>query len=188
MVNIKGTKRVFSTYDMVFVGVMSAAVFVSNFLSIQLGEVSRIHFGNVFCVLAGLLLGSLRGGLCGGIGSFFYDLCNPLFVAEAPITFLMKFVLGAVVGSVSHAGKERTHTKNLLGALSGSLCYVVLYLGKNFIQQYFLIKNPMSTTLTLLVTKGTASLINAGIAVVVAMLLFPIVEKILSRSGALKKL
>ena len=75
------------------VGLMSAVAFVSNFLSIPIGDVSRVHFGNVFCVLSGLLLGPLGGGLCGGIGAFLYDFTNPLYADEAVITFCMKFVV-----------------------------------------------------------------------------------------------
>ena len=54
-------KRKFNTYDIVLVGVMSAVVFAANFLSIPIGDVTRIHFGNVFCVLSGILLGAVRG-------------------------------------------------------------------------------------------------------------------------------
>ena len=60
-----------STRRLTLVGVMAAFCFLSNYLSIPIGDVSRIHFGNVFCVLSGLLLGPVAGGLCGGIGAFF---------------------------------------------------------------------------------------------------------------------
>lgn len=183
-------KQKFGTYDIVFIGVMSAVVFISNFFSIQMGDVTRIHFGNVFCVLSGLLLGALSGGLCAGIGSFFYDLCNPIFAQEAFITFLTKFALGAVAGFISHRGgsRGRNKTLNLLGALAGSITYVILYLAKNFIKEYFIIKNPMNTVLTLLATKGAVSLINAVIAVVVALLLLPVFQKALERSGLGRRL
>lgn len=183
-------KSRFGTYDIVFIGVMSAVVFAANFLSIPLGDVSRIHFGNVFCVLSGLLLGPVSGGLCAGLGSFFYDLCNPLFAAEAPITFLMKFALGGIAGFISHLGGRRGKDLafNIAGSVAGSLGYVVLYLCKNFITQYFLIKNPLPTVWALLFTKGMASLINATIAVVVAVLICPVFHQVIARSGIGDKL
>lgn len=183
-------KSRFGTYDIVFIGVMSAVVFAANFLSIPLGDVTRLHFGNVFCVLSGLLLGPLSGGLCAGLGSFFYDLCNPLYAAEAPITFLMKFILGAVAGLISHLGGRRGRALpfNIAGSVAGSLSYVVVYLLKNFINQYFLLKNPMDTVWALLITKGTVSLLNAVIAVVVAVLICPVFHQVVERSGLGAKL
>lgn len=180
----KNTKR-FTTYDLVFIGVMSAVVFVANFFSIPIGTISRIHFGNVFCVLSGLLLGGVPGGLCAGIGSFFYDLTNPLYASGALITFSMKFVLGFLAGSISHRKGlgGRSFAWNVTGAVAGSLTYVLLYLLKNFIEEYFLIKNPIDTVFALMITKGGASLINGIIAVVVAVALAPLFQKALEKSG-----
>ncbi len=183
-------ERRLGTYDIVFIGVMSAVVFAANFLSIPIGTISRIHFGNVFCVLSGLLLGAVPGGLCAGIGGFFYDLMNPLYASEALITFAMKFVIGFLAGLISHrAGRGgKSFVWNLVGAAGGSVAYVALYLGKNFIKEYFLIKNPIETVWALMVTKGTASLLNAVIAVVVAMALLPLFQQALVRSGLGKRL
>lgn len=186
----KGGAKKFGTYDIVMVGVLSAVVFVSNFLSIPIGDITRIHFGNVFCVLSGLLLGSLRGGLCAGIGSFFYDLCNPLYASEALITFCMKFVMGFTAGAVSHMGgrKGEKFSANLTGAISGSAAYIIVYLVKNFIREYWLIKNPIDTVFALLLTKGATSVLNAIIAVCVAMLLAPALRSVLKRSRIWEKL
>ncbi len=76
-------------YRLCAIGVLSAMVFVANFFSIPLPFEARVHFGNVFCVLSGLLLGPVSGGLCAGLGGFFYDLTNPIYAAGAPVTFLM---------------------------------------------------------------------------------------------------
>lgn len=183
-------KRKFNTYDIVLVGVMSAVVFAANFLSIPIGDVTRIHFGNVFCVLSGILLGAVRGGLCAGLGGFFYDLTNPLYAAEAPLTFIMKFVIGFFAGLIANRGgrQGKKMGSNILGACVGSVSYIVLYLVKNFIEQYFLIKNPMPTVMALLATKASASLLNAVLAVVVAVLLAPAFHTVLERSGIWRKI
>ena len=177
-------------YDIVFIGVMSAVVFVSNFLSIPIGDVTRIHFGNVFCVLSGLLLGGIKGGLCAGIGSFFYDLTNPFYIAESPITFLFKFVIGFFAGTISHSGDRggKNIIFNIIGSVTGSVAYVILYLCKNFIEEFYLIKNPIETVMTKMIMKGSASLINGMIAVVIAVILAPIFIKVIEKSGFGKKL
>lgn len=163
-------------YRTAAIGVLSAMVFAANFLSIPIGDITRIHFGNVFCVLSGLLLGPISGGLCAGLGGFFYDLFNPLYAAEAPITFAMKFVLGALVGVIAHSGKSygTNRTKNIIGAVVGSLGYVVVYLFKNFINEFYFLRNPIETVTTKLIIKGTSSIVNGMTAVIVALILLPI--------------
>lgn len=167
------------TRRIALIGLMAAFCFLSNYLSVPIGDISRIHFGNVFCVLSGLLLGPVSGGLCAGIGAFFYDLTNPLYAAEAPITFLMKFALACVVGLVSRAGgaKGERLWQNILAACAGSLTYVALYLAKSFIKEYWYLKNPIETVLVKLTTKGISSLTNAAIAVVFAMILLPVFRR-----------
>lgn len=183
-------RRRFGTYDIVLIGVMSAVVFAANFISIQLGEVTRIHFGNVFCVLSGLLFGPVAGGLCAGIGSMFYDFFNPLYASEALITFVLKFALGFFAGLISHLGgrKGKCLSFNIAGAITGSVVYLILYLAKNFIHEYFLLKNPMDTVIVLMITKCIASTLNAIIAVIFALLLAPVFRIVLESSGFSKRL
>ncbi|MEA5136407.1 MAG: ECF transporter S component [Candidatus Fimivivens sp.] len=177
-------------YRIAAIGVLSAMVFAANFLSIPIGDITRIHFGNVFCVLSGLLLGPISGGLCAGLGGFFYDLFNPLYAAEAPITFAMKFVLGALVGVIAHSGKSygTNRTKNIIGAVVGSLGYVVVYLFKNFINEFYFLRNPIETVTTKLIIKGTSSIVNGMTAVIVALILLPIFSRAMKTSGIYQKL
>ena len=177
-------------YRIAAIGVLTAMVFAANFLSIPIGDITRIHFGNVFCVLSGLLLGPISGGLCAGLGGFFYDLFNPLYAAEAPITFLIKFVLGALVGVIAHSGKSfgQNRVKNIVGAVVGSLGYVVVYLFKNFIYEYYLLRNPLETVTTKLAIKGASSLVNGMTAVIVALILLPVFTRAMQTSGIYQKL
>ena len=63
-----------SIYKIVTVGLLGALVFVSNYLSfpipVPVGDISRIHLGNAFCLLAGFVMGPIGGGLASGIGAF----------------------------------------------------------------------------------------------------------------------
>ena len=177
-------------YRISAIGVLSALVFVANFLSIPIGDISRIHFGNVFCVLSGLLIGPIGGGVAAGLGGFFYDLLNPLYAAEAPITFAIKFILGFLVGAIAHSGKSygQNPVKNIIGAVVGSGGYVVVYLLKNFINEYYVLRNPIETVTAKLIIKGTSSTVNAIIAVVVALVLLPVFVKAMKASGISTKL
>ena len=54
-----------SIYKIVTVGLLGALVFVSNYLSfpipVPVGDISRIHLGNAFCLLAGFVMGPIGG-------------------------------------------------------------------------------------------------------------------------------
>ena len=72
-------------------------------IDIPLGAGSTaFHLGNVFCVLAALLLGGLRGGMAGAIGLTIADLSLPQYMIGAPKTFLLKLGIGLVTGLVAH--------------------------------------------------------------------------------------
>ena len=72
---------------------------------VTVGDISRIHLGNAFCLLAGFVMGPIGGGLASGIGAMLYDLTNPAYIASAPFTFVFKFLLAAVCGLIAHKGK-----------------------------------------------------------------------------------
>ena len=182
--------RKINTYTIAAIGMMSAFAFVSNYISIPIGDITRIHLGNGICALSGLLLGPLAGGFCGGIGAFLYDLTNPLYAAEAPITFLMKFVIGFFAGLIANKAKERSKRSlvNFAAVSVGSLSYVVVYLLKTFIMQYYLLKNPMETVMVKMATKAAASMVNAVNAVIVAMILYPVFVSAMKRSGIMDKI
>ena len=64
-----GERRETRVRSLVAVGILSALVFVFSWVQVPFGDVARIHLGNGFCALAGLLFGPVTGGLASGIGS-----------------------------------------------------------------------------------------------------------------------
>lgn len=182
-----------SVYKIAMVGVFAALVFVSNMISIPIpvaiGDVSRIHLGNIFCLLSGFVLGPVGGGLAAGIGSALYDVTNPAYIASAPFTFAFKFLLAAVCGWVAYAkGSEgANHRLNICAAAAGSVTYMILYLGKAFIQG-LLIGSELGAVLTAVATKAATSSINAVIAVVVSVPLCAVVRTALKKSHLLEKM
>ena len=62
-------------------GLLSALVFLFSWVQIPIGDVARLHLGNVFCALSGLLFGPLVGGIASGFGSMLFDFTNPAYIA-----------------------------------------------------------------------------------------------------------
>lgn len=170
------TEKNINVQKLAVIGLMSALVYVATNFRIDiptpLGK-TMLHFGNVMCLLAGLLFGGPIGGLAAGIGSAFFDLLDPVFAPGFMITFVMKFFLGFTAGTIAHSRGAKGENKrlNLIGAISGALLYVLLYVSKTFITSYFIIGEHLSAVLSVTILKGSVSLVNAIIAVVVSLVL-----------------
>lgn len=165
------SKKIFAITS---IALMAALVFVSSQISINIPLAAgntRLHMGNVFCLLSGLILGPIGGGLAAGIGSFLFDLTNPLYISSAPFTFAFKFLLACVCGLIAytHGNDGLSIRFNLLGGILGSFTYVFLYLTKGLLENLLFLGTEMETALIMTTQKAAVSSINAVIAVVVAI-------------------
>ena len=96
-----------SLKKLVFAGIFAALTYiVFTFLSIPIptiaGDKVTVHLGNAFCVLGALILGSFYGGAGGALGLTIADLMDPVYIVQAPITFVIKFLMGILVGTIAH--------------------------------------------------------------------------------------
>lgn len=170
--------------SIIAVGLMAALCFVGNYMQIKIPNgvlITRIHFGNSMCLLAGLLFGGLNGGLASGIGAGLYDLFDPVYIVSAPFTFLSKFAMGFVTGTLSKSNRRlKSETAHVLvAAIVGQIVYIVCYLTKTFVSQLILgytVETALTATLTNLIT----SCVNAVIAVSVSVPLYFALRKPLS--------
>lgn len=169
------------TKKITIVGLLTALVFVSNYISIPIPTgfgVTRVHIANGICILAAMLVGPLWGGLAAGLGSMFYDFTNPAYIAGSPITFIFKFTMAAVAGLIVHSkgAKAKDSTKNIIGTVVGALTYVCLYLIKSYITQRYVAGIPHEAVMVTVKTKAAASLANAAIGVIIALVLNKILK------------
>lgn len=184
--------RTFNLHTLVLVGVLSALVFalssVEILIPLSIGEGTRIHFGNIMCLLSGVLFGPLVGGLAAGFGSMIYDLTHPLYISEFWITFLTKFAMGAITGLLGKnvLAKAPGAPRALLAGLGGQLSYLVLYLGKTAIQQRFVNGIPWNGVTLVLISKLVVSGFNGLVAVACCTLLAPPLALALDKTGMFK--
>lgn len=166
------------------IGVMAAVVFVSSQIQIPIPAglgVTRVHIGNGFCLLCGLLLGPVLGGLSAGIGSAFFDILNPIYITSAPFTFIFKFLMAFVCGKIAWSKEKEAEDfkANLIGSIIGALVYIVLYLSKSYIKDVFVRGLPQQGAIAAIFTRGFASLSNAIIGVIIAIILEKVLKPIL---------
>ena len=187
------------TRAIVTVALMAALVLVFSYIQIiiptPLGK-TRLHLGNVMCLLAALLFGKTKGGLAAGLGSMFFDLFDPVYLPECWITFIMKFTMAFVCGAIAHSGakaaevsggKKRASARQIIGAVCGALSYVALYVGKTFVVERLVKGYELETVLVTMTTKGTVSLVNALIAVAASLLLAAALRPALKKAGLADK-
>ncbi len=192
------------TRNIVTVGLMAALVFIFTYIHIDiptpLGK-CMLHLGNVMCILGAFLFGKRKGALAAGIGSMFYDLFDPAFIAQCWITFIMKFAMAYVAGAIAEGGKRAAAqsaqadakknprlARTIVAAVCGAVTYVTLYLSKTFIINYLIYGYELETVLATMVTKGTTSLVNALIAVTASVVLNAAIRPALEKANLVDKL
>ena len=170
---------------LVFAAVLAAMVYVVTLFRFPLLG-SKVHFANAVCLLCGLLLGPVQGGLAAGLGSFLYDLT--LYnegILNLLITFVSKFAMAWVTGMLFHAfGEKRNRPLQLIiASICGALSYVALYMVKTAVYGAI-----AGNAMAAVVSKFPASIINAGVAIVAAPLFYLAVRPALRSAGILKQL
>ena len=178
-------------FIMAFVGVMAAAAFVSNFLSIPFGT-SRVHLGNSIALLAGMLFGGPLGALASGLGSALFDVvygfADPVAggavppIAEAVVTFMNKGLMALACGVIVNDRKNRLSRDIIIyiGAIVGACLYVALFLIKTNLYSLAFTPDLLQAVVP---ARALTSTINAVIAVLLAPFLFAVLKPALEKTG-----
>ncbi|WP_130837282.1 ECF transporter S component [Lachnoclostridium sp. Marseille-P6806] len=178
----------------VFAGVFAALTFiVFTFLSIRIptpggGQVS-VQLGNVFVVLGALFLGGYYGGIAGALGLTIADLVDPAYIAEAPITFIIKLLLGLIVGVIAHrlghitreSDKGKVMRWVIIASAAGLLYNVVFDPTLRYFYKILILGKPMAEVSFAI--NFAVTLVNAAASLVVVILLYWALRVPLRRAG-----
>ena len=148
-------------------------------------EKASFHFGNVFCVLAALLLGGYWGGLAGAVGMTIGDLTTS-YVTSAPKTFLLKLCIGLIVGLVAHKIFKlcRSHSAKYVTGVTilASVCGMADPLVGYFYKTY-LFGVPQDITAILVKISALTTSVNAVVAVIAASVIYLALRPALQKAG-----
>ncbi len=178
--------------------ILAALCFITfTFLQIKIpipgGDATSIHFGNVFLVLAALLLGGFYGGLAGAIGMTIADLLDPTYILLAPKTFVLKFCIGLIVGTIAlKIGKiNQTNDKkhilkwSLIASISGMAFNVFADPLVGYFYKIYILGQPVDAAKILAKIAAGATLFNAITTVIISILIYTSLRPILIRSHLL---
>lgn len=153
-------------------------------------EKTAFHFGNVFCVLAALLLGGFWGGLAGAIGMTIGDLTTA-YVTSAPKTFLLKLCIGLIVGLVAHTifKISRAHTKKYVTGVTifscscGMIFNIIADPLVGYYYKTYLLGVPQDLSKALAKWASITTSVNAVVAVLLASIIYLALRPALKKAG-----
>lgn len=142
-------------------------------------EKTAIHFGNIFCVLAALLIGGFWGGMAGAVGMTVADLTTA-YVTSAPKTFLLKLCIGLMVGLVAHRmfklseeHEKKYITLTTIGASAAGMIFNVIadpLVG--YFYKTYLLGIPQDLAVVWAKIGAATTAVNAVITVIVTSILY----------------
>ncbi|SFE20707.1 ECF transporter S component [Peptostreptococcus sp. D1] len=178
--------------------ILAALCFVTfTFLQIKIpvpgGDATSIHFGNVFLVLAALLIGGVYGGLAGAIGMTIADLLDPVYIIVAPKTFILKLCIGLIVGAIAHKYAKINGSDDKKYIIKWAIIASIIGMGFNvvadpivgYFYKVYIIGQPTDAATILAKLSAGVTFFNAITTVVIANLIYASLRPILIKSNLL---
>ncbi len=160
-------------------------------------EKTAFHLGNVFCVLAALLIGGFWGGMAGALGMTLADLTTA-YVTSAPKTFLLKLCIGLIVGTVAHKvfrlSQDREQRKPPLPAATAISCSAGMLFNiiadplVGYFYKMYVLGVPQEAADIWVKMGAVTTAVNGVIAVIAATLLYMALRPALTRAKLLPHL
>lgn len=168
-------------FKLVITALMSALCYVV-FTLIQIkiptpAGYTSFHLGNVFCVLAALLIDGVSGGFAGAIGMGIADLMDPAYVVTTPKTIILKFLIGYITGTLAHnvfkiKEKENPKKEVVISIIGGMLFNVIAEPIFSYIYYSLVLGNIDKAASYLTLTKWITTSTNAVLTIIIASLLY----------------
>ena len=148
-------------------------------IPITAGTSTAIHVANAVVVLSSWFLGPIYGGLAGAIGLSLADILDPRYISSAPKTFLLKFIIGFVSGSVARYFKldKKTDRKEIIciaafSAIVGLGLNVLLDPIVGYFYRNYLLGIPQEAAKIIATWVAGSTAINAVVCVFVSVILY----------------
>lgn len=129
---IKTSNELNKTRDLVESALLITLVFVATkFINIRLPisiNGGLIHAGNVMLFLAAIVFGKRKGAIAGAFGMGLFDVLSG-WLAWAPFTFIVRGVMGYIIGSIAWKGHQKGNNLalNILAIIIGGLWLIFGY-------------------------------------------------------------
>jgi len=146
---------------------------------------TSFHLGNVFCVLAALLIDGTSGGFAGAIGMGLADILDPAYVITAPKTIILKFMIGYITGLFAHKIFNINETQNkkhiFISICAGMIFNIIAEPSFSYLYYSLILNNADKAASYLTITKWITTSTNAVLTIIISYLLYTPLKKQLKR-------
>ena len=138
---------------------------------------TSFHLGNVFCVLAALLIDGVSGGIAGAIGMGIADVLDPAYLVTAPKTIVLKFFMGFITGTLAHKvfkinEKENPKKEVFLSIAGGMLFNIIFEPILSYVYYSLILNNVEKAASYITIAKWITTSTNAVLTLIIAYLLY----------------
>ena len=157
-------------------GMLSALTFVATMaIHVPSWNGGVIHLGDSMIFLTAVIFGKKYAAISGAVGMTMFDILSGYSV-WAPYTFVIKAVMGFIVGSIAYTGGSKGENvyKNVLGMLLGGIW---------MISGYYAAEVMITGNLVSPVASITGNTIQFGAGAIIAFVIIAAIKK----SGYFKK-
>ena len=171
---------------LVLTALMSALCYVAfTFIQIKIptpAGYTSFHLGNVFCVLAALMIDGVCGGIAGAIGMGIGDLLDPAYVITAPKTIILKFFIGFITGTLAHKvfkiDEKENITKEVILSVSGGMLFnIIAEPILSYLYYSLFLNNADKAASYLTILKWVTTSTNAILTLIVSSILYLQINK-----------
>ena len=156
-------------------------------------EKTAFHLGNTFVALGALFIGGIMGGSAGAVGLTIADLTSG-YATSAPKTFVLKLLIGLIVGVVAHKGfkiNEISEKKKLLiatvcSASCGLLFNIVADPLVGYFYKQYVLGLPQEISEAFAKMSAVTTSVNAIASVIFATVLYLALRPVLKKEGFLR--
>lgn len=148
-------------------------------IPITAGTSTAIHIANAIVVLSSWFLGPVYGGLAGAIGLSIADVLDPRYIASAPKTFILKFLIGFIAGHLANQMKLDEHTERndiikitTVSAFAGLAFNVIADPIVGYLYRNYILGIPQEAAKIIATWVAGTTAINAVICIFVSVILY----------------
>ena len=155
-------------------------------------EHTAFHLGNTFVALGALFIGGAMGGAAGAVGLTIADLTSG-YATSAPKTFILKLLIGLIVGIVAHkafkineiSDKKKLLFVTILSSASGLAFNIVADPLVGYLYKQYVLGIPQEISAAFAKIAALTTSVNAVASVIFATILYIALRPILKREGFL---
>ena len=184
-----------TVFKLVATALMAALCYVSfTYLKIPIptisGDMTALHIGNAFCVLAALMLGGVYGGVAGSLGMTIADILDPVYITSAPKTFVLKLCIGLIAGFVAHKIAHITANHDTKYIMKWTAISSICGLGFNvifdpivgYLYKVFILGVQADAAKIMATWAAGTTLINAIVSTILIVILYAALRPVLIKS------